>query len=320
MAYQVNGTAMFRHLLMGATSLLLMACNTAPAQPTANKDIIPSAPAIWTVSDADTTLHLFGFAQVLPPETEWRSAEFNTLFKNADRIVLESNSANPEAQQRAGQMIQQIGMNPEGVSLTDILPDEEAVTEVASLAESLGVPLQALGSMKPWLASVQLGVVAVARQGYDLQNGPATVIAAEAASAGKPIIALEGPTDLLERMADFPLDEQVEMLMHTVRQVRDDPKQIERANTAWLTGDVETLGDVLHGQEGAWSSDAVYQVALVDRNREWASEIDALMRDHTGSIFVAVGMGHLAGDDSLVTMLSDGGLTVNRRHFETGNE
>lgn len=269
-------------------------------------------PALWTLRDEDTVVILFGHASALPEGTVWRSPDFDRWLAEADVVVLESISTGPAAVGQVQSAIRTLGFNEQGTMLTGTMDDIQ-VEALAGISNELGFPMETLERLRPWLASIQIGVLAAQRQGLDLANTPATVIATEAADNGAEIIALEGPADLIHLMAGLQDDEQVGLLMHSVIQLREDPDQIAQANSTWLAGDIDALAEIHHGRKGAWSSDKVYDLMLVDRNSKWREKIESLLESKTGVILVAVGAGHLAGPDSLVTMLSDAGWEVQRQ-------
>ena len=60
-------------------------------------------------------------------------------------------------------------------------------------------------------------------------------------------------------------------------------------------------------------SPATYQRLFVDRNRVWAKLIAERM-ERPGTVFVAVGTGHLIGRDSLQHKLARHGFTATRIH------
>ncbi|MEY3293394.1 MAG: hypothetical protein RJB12_1165, partial [Pseudomonadota bacterium] len=47
------------------------------------------------------------------------------------------------------------------------------------------------------------------------------------------------------------------------------------------------------------------------RNTDWADQIQTLLAG-SGTVFIAVGAAHLAGDDSVQEILGDRGVTVTR--------
>ena len=191
------------------------------------------------LQDEDTTIHLFGLAPILKAGTEWKSGPVNAALSGANLIVLEADIS-PEGQAAVQALIPALGVHTDGSTLSASFNDPER-EELDAVTTSLGAPLQALDQLKPWLASVQLGVLAVSQGGFDLTGTPAAVIVAQAADAKTPVRSLESATHLMELMASFPAEEQKKMLLHTARTLRDDPHQQTRLAETWLAGDVDAL-------------------------------------------------------------------------------
>jgi uncharacterized protein YbaP (TraB family) len=59
------------------------------------------------------------------------------------------------------------------------------------------------------------------------------------------------------------------------------------------------------------SSPNAYRIMFTERNARWADWVAARMRT-PGTVFVAVGAGHLAGPDSLLVRLAQRGM-ISRR-------
>jgi len=311
MLKHANKTALSGILIGAVAAFSLVACHTAVNEATAEPVINAEGPALWTLRDADTTIHLFGFAPVLKTGSLWQSETIQSAFVEASLVLVESDGSTPEAQADVQVAIPVIGLNTDTTLSAQLSESEQA--ELDLIATGLGAPLQALDALKPWLASVQLGVLSLSDGTFDLTNTPLAQLTADAKSAGKEVRALEQPVDLMRIMAGFEEAEQVGMLMHAARVLRDRPDEQAQLADAWLAGDVETIGQMLHGANGAWSSDTVYQTMLVARNEAWAGEIAELMEVETGTVFFAVGFGHFAGQDSLIGMLEAKGHSVVRR-------
>lgn len=290
-----------------------MLASCAVAQDTTQVPIQPASdgPAIWTLSDEDTKIHIFGYAQVLKPGTDWKSDTFRSRFASSDVLLLETDGSNPAAQQSAQATIASIGLYQDEKTLSSVLNEAQAA-EIDSFTTSLGAPLPALDALKPWLASVQIGVLNLNQSGYDLTSAPSLVLAQDAQATGKTIRSLEGPTDLMERIAELPESEHIGMLLHTIEFLRDRPDQTDQLNLAWLAGNQDEIASIMHGK-GAWASSTLYELMLVSRNNEWADEISRIMTEETGEIFMAVGLGHLAGKDNLVSMLDTRGYSAIRQ-------
>lgn len=302
-------TIVSRILSTSVMAFALTAC--AWAQSGEAPDPSPG-PALWTIEDEDTTIHLFGFAPVLKPGTDWETENITQAFDTANLFVIESDNRSPEAQAAVQALIPQIGLNSDGSTLSSKLTEEQRA-EVNEVTTALGAPLPALDPLKPWLGSVQIGVLAVSRGEFELANTPSAQLSDKAKQSGTDIRTLEKPTDLMQLMASFPEDIQIGMLLHTARTIRDRPGQQLILANAWLSGDVKLIGKLLHGENGAWSDQSVYDAMLVTRNQAWLGEIKTLLAEHDGTVFFTVGLGHFAGKDSLIAMLEADGIEVSRQ-------
>ena len=49
--------------------------------------LAPAHPALWAVSDADTTIYLFGTIHLLPDDLQWRTAKFDVVVDESGRSV-----------------------------------------------------------------------------------------------------------------------------------------------------------------------------------------------------------------------------------------
>jgi len=288
--------------------LSLSACTSAP------KSLqYEETPALWTAKDSDTVLHIFGFAPVLPKGSTWNNDDIKAHIAASDLLLIESDNISPQAQKSIQTLIPDIGVYKDGQTLSaQFTPKEQ--DELNNITAELGAPLTALNALRPWLASVQIGVLAISKQGFDLTNTPAAQITAQAQSTDMTVKYLETPDHLMRVMAGVSDDEQKGLFLHAARSLRDKPDQQAKLAQAWLKGDIQNIGDMLHGQNGAWSSPSIYQTLLVERNQKWSEDIKRLMETQTGTIFIAVGFGHLAGPDSLIHMLEAQGIKAKRQN------
>jgi uncharacterized protein YbaP (TraB family) len=67
---------MMKTLLKGAAAFVAgVGCGTALASVASLRPTMPPSmrnPGIWTVSDEDSTVYIFGTVHILPPEFDWR--------------------------------------------------------------------------------------------------------------------------------------------------------------------------------------------------------------------------------------------------------
>ena len=76
----------------------------------------------------------------------------------------------------------------------------------------------------------------------------------------------------------------------------------------WMKGDADALATLLNEE---LDDPVLYKRLLTDRNAHWAQWIDQRL-DRPGTVFVAVGAGHLAGQNSVQAQLRKRGIKARR--------
>ena len=87
------------------------------------------------------------------------------------------------------------------------------------------------------------------------------------------------------------------------------PATVGKLTGAWGRGDANTVADLLG--ETDKESPELFRTMVVDRNRHWAGWIAERMKQ-PGTVFMAVGAGHLAGIHSVQRALGRLGLRAAR--------
>jgi uncharacterized protein len=107
----------------------------------------------------------------------------------------------------------------------------------------------------------------------------------------------------------LPKDAQITYLTSVVDQLPKVNGVMDQMVANWAAGDPVKLGELMN--ENLDDSPEVAKALLFDRNARWAEWIDARM-DKPGTVFVAVGAGHLAGKQSVQDYLKARKLTATR--------
>ncbi|MFN4297012.1 MAG: TraB/GumN family protein [Brevundimonas sp.] len=261
-------------------------------------------PALWVVRDADSTVYLFGTVHFLRPTTAWESPRVTAAFDSADLLVLEV--ADPNDQAALLPLIQRHGLAPD-TPLSSLLTAEELAT-LDSAARTIGASAAALDGLRPWLASVTLSASSLVRAGYDPGSGADLILRARAEAAGIPIAGLETPEDQIRMLAGFPDAGQLTFLRRTLAEFDNALTVPDQLVEAWATGDVEAI-QALAVTPMRLESELIYQTVLVERNLRWTDRIETLL-EGSGTAFIAVGVLHLIGDDSVPAILRSRGLDV----------
>lgn len=280
----------------------------APAATAVQPAIQGEGPALWVVKDADSTLYLFGSIHVLRPTTGWASPRVTEAFDSASDIWFEI--SNPDDQAAIIPLIQQHGLSPQTPLSSRLTPAEVAELDVA--AKAIGASAAQMDIMKPWLAALSLSVAPLVKAGYDPKSGVEMALKARAEAAGKPIHGFETLDKQIGMLANLPDDTQLAFLRETLKNYDEATTMLDTMVNAWAQGDVATLNRVAV-QEMKSDSPELYKVLLVERNTDWANQIQTMLQG-SGTAFIAVGAAHLAGDDSVQAILKSRGVTVEAVH------
>lgn len=277
----------------------------AAAAPAVDK-VEGHGPQLWVVRDADSTIYLFGTVHLLRPETRWRSARIQSAFDSASELWLEF--PNPDNPTEVVPIIQQHGLSPQR-PLSGLLTAEEFARLTAAGA-TIGVPEAQLNASRPWFAALTLTVAAVTKAGFSPTSGGELVIKKMADAAGKPVKGFETADQQVRLLASLPEADQLAFLRGTLEQFDEARPFMDRMVEAWASGDVVGLQDLVV-DEIRGQSEELYQVILARRNADWAEQIDTML-DGSGTVFVAVGAGHLLGPDSVQILLERRGIEVDQ--------
>ena len=264
-------------------------------------------PAVWTLADDDTTIRLIGTVHLLRPDLAWRSEAVDAAFAEADTLVFEADVSSPEAAGEMMRFVSNHALFTDGRQLTSLLDDAEQA-ELQHALDYLGLPLGAIQTFRPWYAAVNLSVIQMQKDGFDPEAGVEQVLEREGKAAGKSFAYLESIDQQLGRFAALPDDEQVDFLISSVEAVEEGTEILDVLVEEWEDGDVAGLGVLMSNPE-MMGSDAVYDALLKDRNADWVPKIEAMLED-PGTVLIAVGAGHLAGEDSVIEMLRARGHAV----------
>ena len=131
----------------------------------------------------------------------------------------------------------------------------------------------------------------------------------QAVDRGKKVEALESIEQQIGFFAGLPMDQQVTFLNATVDGLPDLDKSFDLLLRHWKAGQPDKLAREMN--ESLEATPQLARVLLTDRNANWAQWIKARL-DRPGTVFVAVGAGHLAGSGSVQDQLKALGLQVDR--------
>ena len=288
------------------TTGLVASCGADSGGPRVSTD--PARPALWRISDADTSIYLFGTIHMLPPGATWRSAAVEEALDDAKAAYFETD-VEGDVRTRT-ELVQRLGLLDPAKRLSDVLTPEQKSALVAAAAR-VGYPMSTLETQRPWFAAVTLSDAAIRAAGYSSDEGVETVLRRDAEASAKDIRFLETMERQLSALSDLPQDLQVRYLAYSVSDIETVGPALARMVNAWRGGDVDALGRLLIDEDMARLPE-IQEALLTLRNAEWADQLKSLLDAEPGHFFVAVGAAHFSGEDNLLAQLRRRGVASER--------
>ena len=262
-------------------------------------------PALWVVKDEDTTIYLFGTIHLLKPGLSWFDEGVKKAFDSSDELVLEMVQPAPAAMQS---LVMSKAFTTTGPTLPEKLPAADRPLYTKALAD-YGLPAPMFDRAQPWFVATNLSILPLLKLGYDPASGPENVLTDAALTEKKTIAGLETPEQQIGFLANLSQPTQIQFLDSTLKELPKTAENMDKMVGAWSRGDPGTLGDIMN--DGIKDSPELAKTLLYDRNARWAQWIKARLAK-PGTVFVAVGAGHLAGQQSVIEQLKALKLTAAR--------
>ncbi|WP_158094286.1 TraB/GumN family protein [Erythrobacter donghaensis] len=300
-------------LALAAAPLALLAATPAladhHAEPVATTT--PATPGLWKVADEDTTIYLFGTFHFLPKDVEWLTPPVAEAMDSADLVVKE---LGPESEDIANiqAAVVKHGLLAPDQSLSGLLTPEqnaklaEVVAELEPQLAANGMSPAVLDRLRPWFVFINLTVAKFGQMGFGAESGVESVITER--TKDKERIGLETLDQQFGFFASLSNEDQVRLLMTTVEGLDEIETALPAMVENWRMGKVDELAALLNDD---MSEANISDLILFDRNAAWAEWIGARM-DQPGTVFIAVGAGHLGGPKSVQDFLAQKGITVTR--------
>ena len=294
--------------LVGAAALSsgpLLALAPEPAQVVA-PSIAEPRPALWRLSDEDTTIYLFGTVHALPDGLDWNRGAVADAFEAADELVLETDVTGASFGDMMTAMMGAMAVDQPPI--LDRVPPERR-ERLRQIIEQSPFPLSLYDRMKTWSAAMLLSMQVLERLGMESGNGVDGTLGERWQRRGRTVIGLESAADQNAFLDGLSQETQRRWLASIAEDEEDDVDELNRDLDAWARGDVETLARI--DAEDDEDLPELRDVLLRQRNLRWVQWLRARM-ERPGTVFLAVGAAHLAGEDSLQRLLAEQSLTTER--------
>jgi uncharacterized protein YbaP (TraB family) len=265
------------------------------------------APAMWSVSDADTTVYLFGTIHLLPADYKWRTPKFDRAIAGSNELVVETiiDEKNPTELMA---VMARLAVSPGLPPIAERVPPAKRALLADAIRKS-GIPQAAFDRLETWAAAFLL----LANQFKELElkgeEGVEVVLRGSFAAQGKPIGQLETNAEQLGFFDALSEASQRQLLEGAIESSPETRKEFQAMLASWARGDVAAIARSFNSDLSA--SPELMNALIKRRNANWSKWIERRMAQ-PGSVMIAVGAGHLAGKDSVIELLKRDGYRVRR--------
>jgi len=265
------------------------------------------APAMWSVSDADTTVYLFGTIHLLPADYKWRTPKFDQAIAGSNELVVETiiDEKNPTELMA---VMARLAVSPGLPPISERVPPAKRALLADAIRKS-GIPQAAFDRLETWAAAFLL----LANQFKELElkgeEGVEVVLRGSFAAQGKPIGQLETNAEQLGFFDTLSEASQRMLLEGAIESSPETRKEFQAMLASWARGDVAAIARSFNSDLSA--SPELMNALIKRRNANWSKWIERRMAQ-PGSVMIAVGAGHLAGKDSVIELLKRDGYRVRR--------
>lgn len=281
-------------------AVAVMVSGCAPSSPG-----VVAHPPIWDVRDGDTRLILIGSVHRLPASLNWSNGKVGDAIAVADETWLE---LSPESMAGAASLFERMSRDELVPPLNRRLTASESAT-IRQLSIAGGMPSASLNMTESWALAIAAGRGALAGSDFVSSNGVEAAVTAAARARGRPIIGLENAADQFNAFDQLSPEVQDRLLAATAHRADTAQVDAQRLVTLWAGGDEAALARF--AADGLADTPELVEPLVHARNRRWANLLLWRMQ-RPGTILVAVGTGHLVGDQSLIQILRQHGLSVRR--------
>ena len=161
----------------------------------------------------------------------------------------------------------------------------------------------AIARFRPWLVSVLVVQLELKRMGFDPVNGVDRHFLDEAQQSHKPVGALEDAGSQLEFFNSLSDELQDRLLLSSLVDMEKWANCFDLVTQAWQSGDAAAMAEVITRSVREYPQlEPLMTKLLDDRNTAMTTKIERFLQTPK-TYFVAVGAGHLVGDQGILSQL-----------------
>jgi uncharacterized protein len=256
---------------------------------------------LWEVSGKDLKhpSFLFGTFHLLCKDDIHFSDQLKGAIKESDDIYMELDMDDPSTI-LSGMLYMNM---KDGKKLSDLYTPEEYKKLQTYFADSLNTPMMLLQRAKPYFL---VALIYPKMMSCESPSGVEEELLKIAKENKKEIKGLETMQFQASVFDSIPYEWQAKELLKNIDSFSVYKSEFDEMIRLYKNQELDSMQNMVGASE--FGSDEYEDLLLNNRNKKWVEELDEIMRKE--SVFVAVGAGHLGGDNGLINLLKKEGYHV----------
>jgi uncharacterized protein YbaP (TraB family) len=260
---------------------------------------------VWALHGMHNTVYLAESVHLLKPGESTLPGALTRAYADSSELVMEMDLAKLDTGNVSAWILEH-GKYPEGQSMEQALGPER-YARVLAQATALGLPLQELAVLRPWVAALTLTDLMYLKLGYQPDAGVEEQLIARAQADGRLTAGLETLDQELGQLEHLSPEDQARFLELTLTDLKDTGSETDQMLDAWRAGNNTELAAELSDAYKQFPE--LYRVLVSERNARWLPQIKTYLNsDH--NVLIVVGALHVVGKGGLLELLKNAGVVA----------
>ena len=267
---------------------------------------------LYEVNSKSARVYILGSIHLAKPELYPLNKEISLAYKHSDALVVEVNPSSTESVQTMQSAMLNLGLYKEGKTLETQL-STKTYKSLEAYTTKVGIPLEKMQMMRPWVVMIQLTVTEMMRLGYLPELGIDQHFLNLAVQDKKEVIELETAQEQMALLSKEDKKFQDKLLFYTLESMQDLEPMLDDMYRGWKKGDEKAFEKIMMTPlEEDPSLKEMYDELITNRNYAMTKKVEGFLKTDK-NYFVVVGSGHVIGEEGIVALLRKKGYQVSQR-------
>ncbi|WP_147804035.1 TraB/GumN family protein [Alkalicoccus halolimnae] len=264
----------------------------------------PSEGILYEITHDGNTMYLFGSIHAGTEDFYPLRSKVENAYKEADQLAVEYDITVEEPPELEEAWMESLYDGE--FSLYEEM-EEDSAKELKNLLSRNHIDSSVLANADPWLVSLIISDLALEKSSFTPEYGVDLYFLEKSHTRNLSVISLETPSDQLRYMDEQPFDEQLTDLEKQIETLDTYEEDLNILSEAWKKGDIDFFRFLRTFDE------QTEHLGMDERDEMMAEKLANLLNENGSfTTFVVVGSLHLAGENSIPSLLEEEGFKVQR--------